>query len=75
MHEAIRSGPHGLKEYHEKLTQQVSGIMLGLHFVNITSPQQKKLYDVNNKPLKRKLFSIVLITLTDASMRVVVKVK
>lgn len=24
VHEAIRSGPHGLKEYHEKLTQQVS---------------------------------------------------
>lgn len=66
MHEAIRSGPNGLKQYHEKLTQQVGGIMLGLHFVNITFHQQKKLYDVNNKPLKSELFGIVLITLTDA---------
>ena len=23
VHEAIRAGPHGLKEYHEKLTKQV----------------------------------------------------
>ena len=26
VHEAIRSGPHGLKEYHEKLTNQVGAI-------------------------------------------------
>ncbi|XP_020624937.1 dynein heavy chain 12, axonemal-like [Orbicella faveolata] len=28
VHEAIRSGPHGLKEYHEKLTQQLSDIVV-----------------------------------------------
>ncbi|XP_015752501.1 PREDICTED: dynein heavy chain 12, axonemal-like [Acropora digitifera] len=28
VHEAIRSGPHGLKEYHEKLTNQLSDIVV-----------------------------------------------